>query len=110
MHLPLPRRALDSGIGDSRQVCYISPMAKTRKTRENILVPVVEEVPRISDAERAALRSSLDKARADIAAGDYDVVTPASLREEFDSVFGRGKTGKSATTPLRRPVPKRSRR
>jgi hypothetical protein len=65
-------------------------MAKNRKTRPGILVPVVEEVPRISDSEREALRKSLDRARADIAAGNYDVVTPAKLRQEFESVFGRG--------------------
>jgi hypothetical protein len=84
-------------------------MAKTRKARSSILVPVVEEVPRISDADREALRSSLEKARADIAAGDYDVLTPASLRAEFESVFG-SKTKKAEATPLRRTTPKRSRR
>jgi hypothetical protein len=61
-------------------------MAKTRKARPGILVPVVEEVPRISDAERKALRASLEEARADIAAGNYDVLTPAVLREEFESI------------------------
>ena len=73
-------------------------MAKNRKTRPGILVPVVEEVPRISDIEREALRKSLDKARADIAAGNYDVVTPVTLRQEFENVFGRGSS-KSAGKP-----------
>jgi hypothetical protein len=67
-------------------------MAKNRKTRPGILVPVVEEVPRISEREREALRKSLDKARADIAAGNYDVVTSATLRQEFESVFSRGRS------------------
>ncbi len=69
-------------------------MAKTLKARPSMLVSAVEEVPRISDAERDALRASLDKARADIAGGNYDVVTPASLRREFDGIFGGGKTDK----------------
>lgn len=87
-------------------------MAKNRKARPGILVPVVEEVPRISDSEREALRKSLDRARADIAAGNYDVVTPATLRQEFESVFGRGR-GKSADKSegeRRRQALRRSRR
>jgi|GEM_PF-4836148 len=60
-------------------------MPKIRKTRPGLLVPVVEEVPRISDAERQALRTGLEKARGDIAAGNYDVLTPGVLREEFES-------------------------
>jgi hypothetical protein len=67
-------------------------MAKNRKTRPGVLIPVVEEVPLISDREREALRNSLDKARADIAAGNYDVVTSTTLRREFESVFGRGRS------------------
>jgi len=85
-------------------------MAKTRKARPGILVPVVEEVPRISDAERKALRASLEKARGDIAAGNYDVLTPAVLREEFKSTFGHGKTDKADAAPLRRPASRRTRR
>jgi hypothetical protein len=95
--------------GEGARVCYISPMAKTRKARSSILVPVVEEVPRISNTEREALRSSLEKARADIAAGDYEVLTPSTLRAEFESVFG-GKTHKTEATPPRRPASKRGRR
>jgi hypothetical protein len=60
-------------------------MAKTRKVRPGILVSAVEEVPRISDTERKALRVSLEKGRGDIAAANYDVLTPAVLREEFES-------------------------
>jgi hypothetical protein len=66
-------------------------MAKTRKVRPGLLVPVVEEVPRISGAERKALRSSLEKARADIAAGNYDVLTPEVLRGEFEDIFYHAK-------------------
>jgi hypothetical protein len=85
-------------------------MAKTRKARPGILVPVVEEVPRISAAERKALRASLEKSRADIAAGNYDVLTPAVLRDEFASAFGRRKTDKADATPLQRPASRRTRR
>lgn len=66
-------------------------MAKTLKARKSILVPTVEEVPRITDAERKALRASLESARADIAAGNYDIVTAATLRREFDGIFRGGK-------------------
>jgi hypothetical protein len=86
-------------------------MAKTRKARPGILIPVVEEVPRISDAERKALRASLEKARGDIAAGNYDVLTPAVLRDEFESTFGRRKTAdKADAAPLQRPASRRTRR
>jgi len=84
-------------------------MAKNRKARPGLLVPVVEEVPRISDSERDALRKTLDKARADIAASNYDVVTPATLREEFETVFGRGR-GKSDAKPEGERRLRRSRR
>ena len=85
-------------------------MPKSRKARPGLLVPIVEEVPRISDAERQALRTSLEKARADIAAGDYDVLAPGVLREEFEAVFGRGKSDKAGAASPRRPAAKRSRR
>ncbi len=80
-------------------------MAKTRKARSGILVPVVEEVPRISEAEREELRASLKKARAEIAAGNYDVLTPATLRQEFDVIFREDRTGRvrDATPPPRMP-------
>ncbi len=86
-------------------------MAKTLKARPSILVPTVEEVPRISDAERDALRASLERARADIAAGNYDVVTPATLRREFDGIFRDGKTDKELdAAPPRRSASKRKKR
>jgi hypothetical protein len=64
---------LTTRIGENCRVCYIFRMAKTLKARPRILVPTVEEVPRISDAERRALQASLEQARVDIAAGNYDV-------------------------------------
>ena len=69
-------------------------MSKTLKMpeRPSLLIPAVDEVPRISDAERAALRVSLEKAGADIASGDFDVVTPQSLRSEFDAIYFDGKS------------------
>jgi len=52
----------------------------------------VEETPRISGAERAELLGSLEQARAEIAAGRYDVVTSASLQAEFDGILERDLT------------------
>jgi hypothetical protein len=70
-------------------------MTKTRKARTSFLVPVADDVPLISTTQRVILRRSLDKARADIAAGNYDLVTTATLRKEFASVFRR-RRGRSA--------------
>jgi hypothetical protein len=87
-------------------------MAKTLKARPSILVTTVEEVPRISEAEREALRESLERARTDIAAGNYDVVTPATLRREFEDIFrSSSNTGVKFDAALsRRPASKRKRR
>jgi hypothetical protein len=77
-------------------------MAKTLKARARILVPTIEEVPRISDAERRVLQASLEQARADIATGNYDVVTPASLRREFDRISGGSKNTKAPASKRKR--------
>jgi hypothetical protein len=58
--------------------------------RPGILVPAVEEVPSITEAERAKLRVSLEAASKEIAAGNYDEVTSGSLREEFNDIFYNG--------------------
>jgi hypothetical protein len=55
--------------------------------RPSVLIPAIEEVPRISDAERSALHTSLEKASADIAAGQFDALTPELLRGEFDAIY-----------------------
>lgn len=52
-----------------------------------ILVSTVVDVPRISDAERAELIRSLEQGRADMAAGNYDVVTPGLLMREFEAIL-----------------------
>jgi hypothetical protein len=69
-------------------------MSRTLKIEESVtlLIPIVDEVPRIPDAERAALRASLETASADIASGDFDVLTPISLRAEFDAIYFGGKS------------------
>jgi len=84
-------------------------MKKARKIQSMVLVPVVEAVPRISAAQRKALRTSLEKARTDIADGNFDVVTAAKLRGEFESVFRRRAFDDSATD-LPRHAGKRKRR
>jgi len=52
----------------------------TTKTSNSIFVPSVEEVARISDAERTELVASLEESRAAIDAGDFDVLTPGVLK------------------------------
>lgn len=59
----------------------------TTKVAESIFVPSVEEAPLISDVERAGLIASLEAARASIAAGDFDVLTPGTLRTEFEAIL-----------------------
>lgn len=69
-------------------------MSRTLKSADTspLLIPAVDEVPRIGAAERARLRVSLERASADIAAGRFDVVTSEALRAEFDGVFRDGKS------------------
>ena len=57
------------------------------KLLSTILVSTVVEVPRISDAERAELLASLEESTAQIAAGNYDVIGPDTLRTEFDAIM-----------------------
>jgi hypothetical protein len=59
----------------------------TTKTATSVLVPSMEEVPRISDADRVELLASLERARAEIASGQSDVLTPGTLRKEFDVIL-----------------------
>jgi hypothetical protein len=68
-------------------------MSNTSKTsdRPSMLIPAVDEVPCISDAERATLQTSLGKASADISSGNFDMPTPQSLRSEFDGIYFDGK-------------------
>jgi hypothetical protein len=70
-------------------------MSKALKIKEGMtqLIRVVDEVLRIPDAERAALRASLEKASADIASGSFDVLTPQLLRSEFEVVYFDSKDG-----------------
>ena len=77
-------------------------MSKTLRMpeRPSLLIPVVDEVPLIPDAERAALRVSLEKAAADIASGDFDVVTPQSLRSEFNAIYFDGEGDAETGTAL----------
>ena len=56
------------------------------KPTDTILVSIVEEVPCISDAERAELLASLEESRAEYAAGNYHVLKPGMLRKEFEAI------------------------
>lgn len=51
------------------------------------MVPVVEEVPSLSDDRRAALQRALAQAQQEIAAGDFDILTAQVLRAEFEGIF-----------------------
>ena len=52
-------------------------------------------------AERLRFRASLDTTRAEIAAGDYDTLTPELLRAEFDAVYIQGKSDAEADADLK---------
>jgi hypothetical protein len=52
-----------------------------------VQVSTVIDVPRITDAERGCLIANLDAGRADIAAGNYDVLTPGMSEREFDAIL-----------------------
>jgi hypothetical protein len=71
--------------------------------RPSQLIPAVDEVPIISDAERALLRVSLEKAGSDIASGDFDVVTPQLMRTEFDAIYFEGKSDAEIDEALAKP-------
>ena len=45
-----------------------------------------DEAARLSAGEQAELIASLEAGRADIAAGDFDVITPERLRMEFEAI------------------------
>jgi hypothetical protein len=62
------------------------------ETANSVLVPSVEDVPRISAAERKGLIASLKQGRADIAAGNFDVLTPGALRKEFETILADDMT------------------
>jgi hypothetical protein len=59
----------------------------TPKAANTLLVPVVESVPRISDAERAELLASLARGSADIAAGRFREIGPETLKREFEAIL-----------------------
>ena len=74
-------------------------MSKSLKPRSlpGFLVPTIEEVPRISESEREALEASLEDARAEIAAGNFDVVTSQSLHDEFEEMYRRDEREEQIT-------------
>jgi hypothetical protein len=76
-------------IGMGEGLCYDERMIKASRDDafDGMLVTAVEEVPRISDAERKKLKASLLRSRSEIMAGNYDRVTAKSLRADFDSAL-----------------------
>lgn len=76
------------------------PSPSKTVSRLSTLPGAAEKAPSLSNAERMKLRDSLDKARAEIAAGDYDAFTPELLRKEFDAVYIHGKSDAEADAEL----------
>ena len=62
------------------------------KRRRTTMVPVttMEEIPVLTDEERAALLASLEEAEAQIKAGDYAEYDRKKFRERFMRIY-RGK-------------------
>jgi hypothetical protein len=60
---------------------------KITKASQSIFISTVEEVPRISDEERAELLASLEESRAEYAVGNYHVLEPGMLRKEFEAIL-----------------------
>ena len=67
-------------------------------TRRTTMMPVttMEEVPVLSDAERADMLASLKAAEARIAAGHYIEYDPKSFRDRFVASYRAAKSSKSA--------------
>jgi hypothetical protein len=59
----------------------------TMKTASSIFVLSSEGVPRISDAGRTKLLVILEQSRAEIAAGNFDVLKPGTPRKEFEAIL-----------------------
>jgi hypothetical protein len=72
-------------------------MAKTSTPRKTTFMPVttMEEVPVLSDEEKAELLESLKQAQSEIAAGDYDEFKPGEvgpwLRRQLEAARRRHK-------------------
>jgi hypothetical protein len=71
-----------------------SKTATKDKRRRTTMVPVttMEEIPVLTDEERAALLASLKQAEAQIEAGDYTEYDQKKFRERFMRIYrGRKK-------------------
>jgi hypothetical protein len=60
-----------------------------RDEDETVVIPIVtlEEMPRLSEAERSSLAASLEKSEADMKAGKYATYSPEWLRHRFDEIY-----------------------
>ena len=65
-----------------------------------MIIPTMVSVPRISDAERTELLASLEQSRADIAAGNFDVLKPGDLRAEFEAIVQHDASDEELDTML----------
>ena len=80
-------------------ICYDSRMSTTadHKTRRTTMMAVttMEEVPVLSEAERAEILASLKKAEAEIAAGQSVQYDSATFRARFIANYHAAKNAKS---------------
>jgi hypothetical protein len=63
----------------------------TTNERDTVFVPVVslEEMPRLTDDERAHLIAELDRTEADMTAGNFEVYSPEWLDKKFRAAMAR---------------------
>jgi len=67
----------------------MNAVATKTTERDTVLVPVIslEEVSRLTNAERATLIAELDRAETDMVAGDFEVYSPAWLDKKFHAAM-----------------------
>jgi hypothetical protein len=85
-------------VGFAR-TCYVTSMTNKTATRPakdkrrrttSVPVTTMEDIPVLTDAERAALLASLKEAEAQIKAGDYTEYDRKKFRERFMRIY-RGR-------------------
>ena len=82
-------------LSKSLRICYVAHMANQTKSigRRTTMVPVttMEEIPVLSDRERAELTTSLKEAEARINAGKAVDYEPKTFKDRLLAIYRRGK-------------------
>src|SRR4051794_30916539 len=89
------RSSRATALSNPVRACYITVVSKTAtkdKRRRTTMVPVttMEELPVLSDSERAELRASLEEAEARIRAGHGIDFDPKTFKARLVDIY-RGK-------------------